>query len=204
MSKAALYSLSFLLAAILFASGFFFGRRSAPAPVSRANITDTLKFYLDPINKSIASLNDQLKSLQLDTQRINNKYDLLLQRIYSSKGDSAQLAILKELLNKPNPTPIDINEELVKGARCCEILDNSRLQFKACDSARYLLDSSNTILVHDDSLLRVNITEKDIFVTQLNEKLQAQKKKKVRWVKIAIVEGAIITGRIALKVFLNI
>lgn len=204
MNKAALYSLSILLAAILFAAGFFIGRRSTPAVVSNTSVTDTLKFYLDPINKSIAGLNDQLKSLQLDTQRINNKYDLLLKRIYSSKGDSAQLAILKELLNKRDPTPVDINTEIVKGEQCCELLDNSREQFKKCDSIRKLQDSSITILAHDDSLLRENITKKDIFVTQLSDKLQAQKKKKVRWIKIAIVEGAIITGRVALKVFLNI
>jgi len=196
MKKTALYSILLLIAAILFMGGFFLGKRSAPDPVSNVSIADTLKFYLDPIRKSITGLNDQIKSLQLDTQRINSKYDLLLKKIYSDKSDSAQLAILKELINKPNPTPIDINEELVKGARCREILDNSRLQFKACDSVRYLLDSSNTILETNRTALNEKVADLSGKLTTSNNSLANQKKKKTRWMKAALFEGAVITAQI--------
>jgi hypothetical protein len=192
MRKDALYGLMALLFGALM---FFVGRGSDRATTEPTTYQDTMRFLIQDLKKDIAQLKEERAAIAMDTIRINSKYDALLARINSNRSDSAQLAILKQLLNKPDPEPIDINTEIAKGQQCCDLLDNSREQLKLCDSASSLKDSINTLHEKDVATLHDLIAERDQKITDQGKTLEKTKKHLKGWRKVAIVEGiAMITA----------
>ncbi len=69
------------------------------------------------------------------------KYNQMLSRIQSSPDSAAQHIILEELLETPNPQPVQINQAIAKGILCCELYENTSTQLILSDSITHLQDT---------------------------------------------------------------
>jgi hypothetical protein len=190
MNRSAAY---IVISAIIFAMAFLLGRYyETHTYVPDTAYQDTLRFAILELQHEILSLKEQRSLVAQDTQRINLKYEDLLLRINADRSDSAQLALLRMLLNKPNPQPIDINQEIVQGQRCCELLDNNREQLKLCDSASVLKDSSITLLTVDINQCKDGLLASQVENAAMKADNAKELKQKKAWRKAALFEGLLI------------
>lgn len=184
---------------LFFFAGLIIGKvhnNNLPADYLRQQ--DTLRFLIRDLKKDIISLKEQRQAVAIDTQRIINKYDALFRKILADKSDSAQLAMLRQLLNKPNPEPVDVNTAIAQGQECCELLDNSKHQLRLCDSAGSRQDLIIKTQETDNKNCREGLLQEEIKTAGLKADLVKEKKHLKGWRKVALTEGvaAILAGAI--------
>lgn len=102
---------------------------------------DTLHFKVRELQNEIAGLKVKRTNLQHDTIRIYDKHNAMLSRINNERSDSAQQAILQELLDNPKPQLQEINKAIAEGVLCCDLLENIKEQLVIADSTSRLQDT---------------------------------------------------------------
>jgi hypothetical protein len=152
-----------------------------PESIVTAVIPDTLKYKVLSFQNEIQQLKDQRKGLQKDTAFLYSGYLEILSRInnYDNNSDTAQLYLLRELLHKPDPKPVEVNQELAKGVLCQQLLGNSRRQLFVADSITKIQD---TIIVTQKTQLsncnknfievRADVARQSLELTEVKSKLR--------------------------------
>lgn len=168
-----------LLACSLFAIHVHFDKEhKTHEPV---NASDTLRFKVRELQDEITQLKHQRKALQSDTAQFYDKYNEILSRINSNKTDSAQYELLRELLNKPSPEPIDINQSIAGGLLCCSLLKNTSQQLRFADSVAQLQDTIIATQHSEISNCNELLTEVSQRETLVSQQLSTTKRKLRGW-----------------------
>ena len=143
--------------------------------------SDTLRFKVRELQNEIATLQQQRTALQSDTAKFYIKYNEILSRINSNKSDSAQYKLLQELLRKPDPMPIDVNQAIAGGILCCSLLQNTSQQLLLADSINQFKDTVITTQLAEISICSKNLIEVSQQEVLLNSKLTTTKNKLRKW-----------------------
>jgi hypothetical protein len=155
--------------------------RTAPAPNITAGPYQNVQSKFDSLSGVVAQMKMDRTALQQDTARLYNSYYALLSLIGKNKSDSAQLAILRQLLNKPDPTPVDINTQLADGILCHELLDNSRKVIRKDDSIMVKLELENHYRSVQLALCSDSLTEVSQQSALRYQQLEKTKRKLRNW-----------------------
>lgn len=143
--------------------------------------SDTLRFKVRELQNEIATLQQQRTALESDNAKFYNKYNEILSRINGNKSDSAQYKLLQELLRKPDPMPIDVNQAIAAGMLCCTLLQNTSQQLRIADSISQLKDTVIATQLAEISICSKNLNEVSQQQVLLNSKLTTTKNKLRKW-----------------------
>ena len=143
--------------------------------------SDTLRFKVRELQNEIATLQQQRTALQSDTAKFFIKYNEILSRINSNKSDSAQYKLLQELLHKPDPMPIDVNQAIAGGILCCSLWQNTSQQLRLADSINQLKDTIIATQHTEINTCSKNLIEVSQQEVLLDLKLKTTKNKLRKW-----------------------
>jgi len=106
--------------------------------------------------------------------------------------------ILHQLLEKPDPTGVDVNIAIAQGQLCCDLLQNTKEQLTFSDSSSGLKDTIITTQKIELNDYKCTLSDALVKIQQQDQEERKTKFRLLRWRSTALVQSISVAASITI------